>query len=61
MENDLLIKIDGLEDQIHQLLLEIEAKDKMIKDFGVNPNEARRTGVDFKKGKQYTPRGDDYE
>ncbi len=27
MENDLLIKIDALEDQIHDLLVEIEDKD----------------------------------
>ena len=40
MENDFLIKIDALEDQIHNLLSEVETKDKLLMDLGQNPNEA---------------------
>ena len=56
MENDFLIKIDALEDQIHNLLSEIDAKDKYLSDLGHNPNEAARSGSDFKRRNSYARR-----
>ena len=43
MENDFLIKIDALEDQIHGMATEIEAKDSYITRLGGNPNDAPKT------------------
>ena len=45
MENDFLIKIDALEDQVHQLLQEIDEKDAKLKDRGYNPRSSKRSNA----------------
>lgn len=56
MENDFLIKIDALEDQIHQLLLECDKKDDVLKQLGINANDDPKTNTISHNARKYTPK-----
>lgn len=62
MENDFLIKIDALEDQIHQLLMEVDWKDEIIWQCGINPNEDTWSLNSHHNARKYTPKkGSEYD